>query len=102
MSSSIVSDKDATFTSLFWFELFRLQSTVLAMSTAYHPQTDGQIEIVNKSLEQYLRTFTSDRPHHWASWLILVEFWFNSSFHISLKLTPFEALYGFPPLKFQG
>ena len=100
--SSIVSDRDATFTSLFWFELFRLQGTVLAMSTTYHPQINGQTEIVNKSLEQYLRAFTSDRPHQWASWLPLAEFWFNSSFHTSLQLTPFEALYGFPLPKLQG
>ena len=72
------------------------------MSIAYHPQTDGQIEIVNRSLEQYLRVFTSDRPHQWAYWLPLAEFWFNSSFHTSLQLTPFEILYGFPPLKLQG
>ena len=57
---------------------------------------------MNKSLEQYLRAFTSDRPHQWASWLPLAEFWFNSSFHTSLQLTPFEALYGFPLPKLQG
>ena len=57
---------------------------------------------MNKSLEQYLRAFTSDRPHQWASWLPLAEFWFNSSFHTSLQLTPFETLYGFPPPKLQG
>ena len=102
MPASIVSDRDATFTSLFWSELFRLQGTDLAMSIAYHPQSDGQTEIVNESLEQYLRAFSSDRPHHWAEWLPLAEFWFNTSFHISLKLTPFEALYGFPPPKLQA
>ena len=74
MPSSIVSDRDATFTSKFWSELFKLQGIVLAMSTAYHPQIDGQTEIVNKCLEQYLRAFTSDRPHQWASWLPLAEF----------------------------
>ena len=89
MPASIVSDRDATFTSLFWFELFRLQGIDLAMSIGYHPQSDGQTKIVNKSLEQYLRAFSSDRPHHWAEWLPLAEFWFNTSFHTSLKLTPF-------------
>ena len=102
MPASIVSDRDVTFTSLFWSELFRLHGTDLAMSTAYHPQSDGQTEIVNKSLEQYLRAFSSDRPHRWVEWLPLAEFWFNTSFHISLKLTPFEALYGFPPPKLQA
>ena len=102
MPASIVSDRDATFTSLFWFELFRLQGIDLAMSIGYHPQSDGQTKIVNKSLEHYLRAFSSDRPHHWAEWLPLAEFWFNTSFHTSLKLTPFEALYGFPHPKLQA
>ena len=72
------------------------------MSNAYHPHTDGQAEIVNKSLEQYLRAFTSDNPHRWAKWLPLAEFWFNSNFHTSLKLTHFEALYCFPPPTLQS
>ena len=102
MPVSMVSDRDATFISLFWTELFKLQGTNLAMSTAYHPQSDGQIEVVNRSLEQYLGAFTCDRPHQWAEWLPLAEFWFNTNFHTSLKLTPFEALYGFPPPKLQA
>ena len=72
------------------------------MSTTYHPQFDGQTEIVNKSLEQYLRAFTIDKPHRWAECLSLAEYWFNSNFHTSLKLTPFEALYGFPPPTLQS
>ena len=92
----------ATFTSLFWSELFRLQGTNLDMSIAYHPQSDGQTEVVNGSLEQYLRAFTSDSPHRWVEWFPLAKFWLNSNFHTSLKLTPFEALYGFSPFTLQS
>ena len=77
----------------------RLQGVQLAMFSAYHPQTDGQTEIVNKSLEHYLRAFAADRPQSWVEWLPLAEFWFNTNFHTSTKLTPFEALFGYPPPK---
>lgn len=63
---SIVSDMGANFTSAFWREFFRLQGIELAMSLAYHPQTDGQTEVVNRSLEQYLRSFVSDKLHTWT------------------------------------
>ena len=75
----------------------RLQGVQLAMSTTYHPQTDGQTEVVNKSLEHYLRAFATDRPQSWVEWLPLAEFWFNTNFQVSLKMTPFKALYGFAP-----
>ena len=98
---TLVSDRDAVFTSKLWSELFRLQGMELAMSTAYQPQSDGQNEIVNKGLEQYPRASVGDRPHQWVQWLPLAEFWYKTNFHTSLKLTPFEALYGFPPPKLQ-
>ena len=66
------------------------------MSSAYHPQSNGQTEVVNKSLEHYLRAFAVDRHHSWVDWLPLAEFWFNTNFHTSTKLTPFEALFGYP------
>ena len=67
------------------------------MSTTYHPQTDGQTKVVNKSLEHYLRSFFANRPSEWCDWLYLVEFWFNTNYHTATKLTPFEALYGIAP-----
>lgn len=63
---TIVSDKDPVFTNQFWRELFKMSGTKLILSSGYHPQTDGKIEIVNKGLEGYLRSFSRDRPHDWA------------------------------------
>jgi len=77
----------------------RLQGVQLAMSSSYHPQFDGQIEVVNKSLEHYLRAFAFYKPQTWVEWLPLAEFWFNTNFHSSTKLTPFEALFGYPSPK---
>ena len=67
------------------------------MSSTYHPQFDGQTEVVNRSLEQHLRAFIGDKPHTWALWLYLAEFWFNTNYHTFTKMSPFEAFYGFPP-----
>lgn len=97
MPATIVSDRDVVFTSKFWQELFRLQGTVLALSTAYHPQTDGQTEVVNRCLEGYLRCVAGERPKTWAQWLPLAEWWFNTTFHSSIRLTPYQAVYGQPP-----
>lgn len=94
---TIVSDRDPVFTSNFWTELFHVFNTKLQMSTAYHPQSDGQTERINQCLEMYLRCATHDRPKKWYNWLHLAEFWYNTSFHVSLKCTPFKALYGHDP-----
>jgi hypothetical protein len=100
MPHSIVSDRDPTFTNNFWQELFRLQGTQLHLSTTYHPQTDGQTEVVNKCLETYLRCFSSERKNQWAQWLPLTEWWYNTSYHTTTHMTPFEAVYGKNHLQF--
>jgi ribosomal protein L21E len=73
----------------------------LNFSTAYHPESDGQTERVNQCLEQYLRRMAFQEPKKWAEWLPAAEWWYNSSYHSSLKTTPFEALYGYPPPQIQ-
>jgi hypothetical protein len=93
----IVSDRDPIFTGHFWTELFSCLGTQLAHSSSYHPQSDGQTEIVNKCLEGYLRCFVSDKQTQWFKWLPLEEWWYNTSFHTATKMTPFMALYGYHP-----
>lgn len=91
---SIVSDRDKFFISTFWHELF---STQLCYSSSYHPKSDGQTNRVNRCLENYLRAMTSYRPQQWIKWLPAAEWWYNTSLHSSIKMAPYEALYGAKP-----
>jgi hypothetical protein len=95
LSKYIVSDRDNRFLSAFWQELFRLAGTELTPSTSYHPQTDGQTEIVNKWLEGYLRNYVSGQQKAWVKWLHLGEHCYNTTYHMSIGMTPFRALYGY-------
>jgi hypothetical protein len=93
----IVSDKDPIFTGHFFTELFSCLGTQLAHSSSYHPQSNGKTKIANNCLEGYLRCFVSDKQTQWFKWLPLVEWWYNTSFHTTTKMTPFMELYGYHP-----
>lgn len=100
MPQVIISDRDKIFTSQFWEYLFTKSGTELHMSSAYHPQSDGQTERVNQCLELFLRCFCHSSPSKWAAWLHLAEFWYNNAFHSSVKQSPFEVIYGHQPSHF--
>ncbi|KAJ9516381.1 hypothetical protein QJQ45_011054 [Haematococcus lacustris] len=93
----IVSDRDPRFTSTFWQELFKLTGTHLNMSTANHPQTDGQTERANRTLEDMLRNYVS--PHHddWDQHLTAAEFAYNASVQASTGYSPFRLNSGQEP-----
>ncbi|GJX67593.1 putative reverse transcriptase domain-containing protein [Tanacetum coccineum] len=91
---SIIYDRDLRFASHFWRSLQKALGTSLDMSTAYHPETDGQSERTIQTLEDMLRACVIDFGNGWIKHLPLVEFSYNNSYHASIKAAPFEALYG--------
>ncbi|GJZ87573.1 putative reverse transcriptase domain-containing protein [Tanacetum coccineum] len=91
---SIISDRDGRFTSQLWKSLNKALGTQLDMSTAYHPQTDGQSERTIQTLEDMLRACLIDFGKGWDRHLPLVKFSYNNSYQTSIKAAPFEALYG--------
>jgi hypothetical protein len=90
----IVSDKGTQFTSHFWQQLHEALGTHLKFSSAYHPQTDGQTERTNQILEDMLRACALQDKIGWDKRLAYAEFSYNNSYQASLKMSPFEALYG--------
>lgn len=97
MPTAIITDRDRIFTSEFFQEIFKAKKVQLRFSTSYHPQIDGQTERVNQCLESYLRNMTFQEPKNWYSWLALAEWWYNTTYHTSIQMTPFKALYGYTP-----
>lgn len=94
---SMVSDRDLVFTSLFWKELMRLIGAKLHMTSAFHPQFDGQTDATNKVIIMFLRCLTGDRPRQWLRWLPWAEYIYNTPFQSALKDTPFKVVYGRDP-----
>ena len=95
--AGIVSDQDPIFLSTFWKQLMHFSGIKLSYSTAYHPQSDGQSEVVNRGLEQYLRAFAFEHPGQWQKFLSWAELCYNTSYHSSIGMKPHEALYGYNP-----
>ena len=94
MPKEIIFDRDTQFTSNFWKSLFVGFETKLLFSTTYHPQNDGNKKRVNQVLEDMLRMHVMHHPKKWEDYLPLVEFSYNNGYEESLKMSPFEALYG--------
>ena len=94
---SIVSDRASLFTSQFWSSLCFYMKARRHMSTAFHPQMDGQTERQNQTLEHYLRCYVGYRQDDWVDWIEQAEFAYNNTVHASTGTTPFYALHGFHP-----
>jgi transposase InsO family protein len=91
---AIVSDKDTKFTSNFLRGVFKGLHTNMNFSTTYHPQSNGQTKRVNQVIRDMLRMYVIDKPSKWEDYLHLVEFAYNNGYQTSLKMSPFESLYG--------
>ena len=97
MPSTIVSDRDAKFLSHFWRTLWNKLGTKLLFSTTCHPQTDGQTEVVNRTLSTMLRAVLTNNLKLWEECLPHVEFAYNRAEHSTTKVSPFQVVYGFNP-----
>lgn len=97
LPDDIISDRGTQFTSNFWQSLFKILKVEIKLSSAYHPQTDGQTERVNQVLEQYLRCTINYHQDNWVDLLSLAEFAYNNTFQDSIRQTPFYANYGYHP-----
>ena len=97
LPSSIISDRDPRFTSSFWQQLWKQLGTKLAMSTAYHPQTDGQTERANRTIEEMLRAYINTKQNDWDDYLAAIEIAYNNSKQTSTGFSPFFLNYGQHP-----
>jgi len=103
LPESIISDRGVQFAVGIIKELNNLLGIQTKLSTAYHPQMDGQMERINQELEQYLRVFIDHRQEQWLDWLGTVEFTYNNKIYAATKTSPFKANYGQNPrMGFEG
>jgi len=93
----IISDRDPKFTSKFWKSLFKTLETQLRFSTAFHPESDGQTERLNQTLEIMLRHYVDERPSAWTKYLPIVEFPYNSTKHSATDRSLFSLVSGKDP-----
>ena len=91
---NIVSDRDSRLTARFWKIFQKAMGSELSFSTTFHPQSDGQSERTIQTLEDMLRMCVLDLKGSWENHLPLIEFVYNNSYHTSIGMPPFEALYG--------
>jgi len=94
LPESVVSDRGPQFAVELTKELNRMLGIEMRLSTAFHPQTDGQTKRMNQELEQYLRFFVNHRQKDWPEWLASAEFAVNNKAHLAMKVSPFMANYG--------
>ena len=97
LPDDIISDRDTQFTSKFWQSLFKILQVEIKLSSAYHPQTNGQTERVNQVLKQYLQCSINYHQDNWVDLLPLAEFAYNNTIQDSTKQTSFFANYGHHP-----
>ena len=93
----MLSDRGPQFASQVFREIGRLLGIKLIMSTAYHPQTDGETERVNQELEIYFRIFCSNNPETWVNLNPIAEFCHNQRVHSTTKQSPFFLMLGYAP-----
>jgi len=94
---SILSYRDKVFTSKFWEQICKRQGITVARSSAYHPQTNGQTEVLNRCLEMYLRCYTQANPKDWYQFLPWAAYYYNSSFHTAIGMSPYKVVFGKEP-----
>jgi hypothetical protein len=97
LPKSIISDRDSRFIGNFWSSLWALMDTKLKKSTTFHPQTDGQTEVVNRTVVHLLRGYCSKHPKLWDEHLHYIQHAYNRAKHSSTQTSPFEACFGYLP-----